>query len=301
MTWFRLDDGFWCHPKTMAVSDAAAGLLVKMGCYSSHQLTDGWVPAVALPRISCSDDYRPALEELERAGFVTAEVRDGKEGYQIHDFCDYNPSREDVLSERRKKAEAGRSGGLRSAEARRSKTPSTCSSTTSSTTEADTKHTGSEGFNPRPVPSRPVPSPSATDRIPSGSSPEPTGSGSSQQTIEGTEDQEPKTDGLGEKLNGAATRSVFDYWRKQLGHPTARLDEKRRRRIEWVLREYGEKVARAAIDGCAASEFHRGANEHGKVYDDPSLIFRDAAHVERFAGITGPVATETGGDERRMF
>lgn len=75
---------------------------------------------------------------------------------------------------------------------------------------------------------------------------------------------------------------MFDSWRTVLGHPKAVLDPARRRRIRWALDHYGEPQALVAIRGCAASEFHRGANDAGKVYDDVTLIFRDAAHAERF-------------------
>lgn len=100
---------------------------------------------------------------------------------------------------------------------------------------------------------------------------------------------EAEQDGSGEKANGRA-KAIFDYWKEKLGHPQARLDEKRRRRIEWALRQYDEPLIRKAIDGCAASAWHRGDNPDRKVYDDVALILRDAEHLERFAA--GEVVAE---------
>src|SRR5215471_13935686 len=40
-------------------------------------------------------------------------------GYELHDYLDYNPSKDDVLAERAKKQAAGRAGGKRSVDARR--------------------------------------------------------------------------------------------------------------------------------------------------------------------------------------
>jgi hypothetical protein len=58
------------------------------------------------------------VEDLTNAG-LWYEV-DG--GYAIHDYLTYQPSKADVLAERKQKSEAGRLGGKKSAEARRAKT-----------------------------------------------------------------------------------------------------------------------------------------------------------------------------------
>ena len=78
-------------------------------------------------------------------------------------------------------------------------------------------------------------------------------------------------------------RIVFDYWRDVMGHPRAKLDEKRRRYINDRLK-HGFTVddLKKAVDGCKASDWHQGKNPGRQVYDDISLICRDAEHVERF-------------------
>lgn len=82
---------------------------------------------------------------------------------------------------------------------------------------------------------------------------------------------------------------VFEHWRVVMGKSgTAKLSDKRRRHIEWALREYGRDVAIAAIDGCSRSDFHMGRDRKsgGTAYNDPELIFRDESHVERFLSMT---------------
>jgi hypothetical protein len=48
MTWFKVDDGFWAHPKCVAAPPAALALWVRAGSWSASQLTDGAVPRVVL-------------------------------------------------------------------------------------------------------------------------------------------------------------------------------------------------------------------------------------------------------------
>lgn len=104
-------------------------------------------------------------------------------------------------------------------------------------------------------------------------------------------DDQAKDDRPTTKMNGKV-KEVFGYWTEKLGHPAARLDRKRSARIEWALGSYDEATCRLAIDGCAADPFSCGQNDRHERYDDVSLIFRDAAHVEKFVEIAKKTATE---------
>lgn len=92
---------------------------------------------------------------------------------------------------------------------------------------------------------------------------------------------------------------VFDHWRTALGKSqAAKLDVKRKRRIEWALRAYGLDAVKRCIDGYAASRWHRGENDRGRPYDDLTLWLRDAEHIERgiaMADQAGPAALPTRG------
>lgn len=90
MTWVKLDDAFGDHPKILGLSDSAFRLHVLSLCYSARYLTDGNVPT-AFVRGHGED-----ADELWRAGLWF----DNGDGYEIHDYLAYNPSREDVRHER---------------------------------------------------------------------------------------------------------------------------------------------------------------------------------------------------------
>ncbi|MBU2834432.1 hypothetical protein HF673_01200 [Acidithiobacillus thiooxidans] len=75
---------------------------------------------------------------------------------------------------------------------------------------------------------------------------------------------------------------VFSHWQSVMGKKLAKLDSKRKARIEWALKTYGLQAALAAIDGCKNSDWHMGANDRRREFNDLTLIFRDAEHTERF-------------------
>ena len=92
MTWVRLDDGFSDHPKVAALSDAAFRAFVTALCYCNKNLTDGLVPALISKQITT----RKSLAELLAVGMFE---RDGS-NYRVHDYDQYQPSRESVISQR---------------------------------------------------------------------------------------------------------------------------------------------------------------------------------------------------------
>ena len=128
MVWVRIDDSFAQHPKVLQAGPLAMALQVAALCYCNRNLTDGFVPwAVAqtlLPWqfLEPSDDVgrRRRVTVAVTSGMsgddVTAEyvinlllesgmweVEDG--GYRIHDYPDFQPSREQVEKERKSTAE----------------------------------------------------------------------------------------------------------------------------------------------------------------------------------------------------
>lgn len=115
MTWVRLDDGIYDHPKILAVDTGDRLLYVWSLCWSSRHGTDGLIPRSALPYIAVlAGADSDAADRLVAAG-LWHEI-DG--GWTVHDFGDYQPSAAEVAEMRRKRAEAGRVGGLRSGDVR---------------------------------------------------------------------------------------------------------------------------------------------------------------------------------------
>lgn len=96
MAWVRIDDSFSDHPKVEAAGGDAAWLYVCMLCYCNRHLTDGFVPVEKLPRLS--DRSRPAALAARLAEVGLVDAVDG--GWRVHDYHDYQPSRESVVAER---------------------------------------------------------------------------------------------------------------------------------------------------------------------------------------------------------
>lgn len=83
--------------------------------------------------------------------------------------------------------------------------------------------------------------------------------------------------------SSASTQELFNYWQAAMNHPCARLDLKRQRAIEKAMKlGYSIEELKRAIDGCSKTPYNMGKNDTNQIYDDISLIFRDADHIERF-------------------
>lgn len=96
MTWVRLDDGFYDHPKVIAAGPAAAWLHVCGLGYSSRHLTDGRIPKAILNQLSRVSTPAKHAARLVEVGMWL----DHGDHYQIHDYLHYQPSREKVLADR---------------------------------------------------------------------------------------------------------------------------------------------------------------------------------------------------------
>jgi hypothetical protein len=108
MTWARLDDSFWMHPKVMISGNTAAGVFARCLSYCGCYLTDGLIPEPIAAQIAGSD--KKALDALIDVGLLQR-LESG--GYYISDFLEYNRSKEETEAARRQRAEAGRKGGLK--------------------------------------------------------------------------------------------------------------------------------------------------------------------------------------------
>lgn len=90
MGWARLDDRFFAHPKVIGVSLAARGLWVTALSWAAFLKTDGKIPT-GIVASWVTEDPDPLVEELVAAR-LWEPVMTG--GYQVHDFLEWNPSRE---------------------------------------------------------------------------------------------------------------------------------------------------------------------------------------------------------------
>jgi len=76
--------------------------------------------------------------------------------------------------------------------------------------------------------------------------------------------------------------TVWDAWKEATGHHKAKLDTKRERVILRALQDYPVADCVDAVRGWRHSPHHAGQNKTRTVYDDISLLLRDADHIERF-------------------
>lgn len=95
MTWFKVDDGFWSHPKVLNLSDEAVALWVRAGSYCCQHLTDGFVSSKILRVLG----EEKAASELVDSGLW----KEIKTGYKFHDWAEYQET-SDAVKERRKQA-----------------------------------------------------------------------------------------------------------------------------------------------------------------------------------------------------
>jgi len=78
-----------------------------------------------------------------------------------------------------------------------------------------------------------------------------------------------------------AVQEVFEYWKKVMDKPRAKLTPKRSRMIAARLADYDVKALCMAVDGCARSPFHMGDNDRQTQYNTPENIFGSERTVDQ--------------------
>lgn len=118
MTWFKVDDGWHKHRKRIRIGMdlegfAARGLWVDCGSWAADEHSDGWLPLDVLDYLA-PNMGRKLAERLVRGGvWEPLEERSGEEGFQMHDWPDYNPTREEEEAKTAKKSDGGQLGNHR--------------------------------------------------------------------------------------------------------------------------------------------------------------------------------------------
>lgn len=157
MPWVRLDEDFPEHPKVEQVGPLAGWMHICAIAYCNRNLTDGFVPTRAVGRLANFDEVLiatpmpPAITDMNEGLPVdnyslAVDLCDAgmwervQGGYLIHNYLEYQPSREKVEAERAAKAEAGRKGGIASGQSRNG-----------SKNEAESKQTTKQDRSTRPT------------------------------------------------------------------------------------------------------------------------------------------------------
>lgn len=114
MAWVKLDDQFARHPKVLRAGPLASWLHVCALTYCAQYATDGFVPHVAVNGLADFSGIKMppfkghrgrTVNTPEGLDFVGELIDAGmweevEDGYRLHDYLDYNPSREQVEKER---------------------------------------------------------------------------------------------------------------------------------------------------------------------------------------------------------
>jgi hypothetical protein len=109
--WFKVDDGFWGHPKRLACSSNAIGLWVVAGSWSAQQMTDGHIPRHVLAVLGG--------KPKDAAALVTAGLWETTpNGWHFHDWTEQQPTRAETEARRAEDAERKRLARAAKAEKR---------------------------------------------------------------------------------------------------------------------------------------------------------------------------------------
>lgn len=118
MAWFKVDDGFYRSAKVLSiprdVRAEALGAWIIVGTWAADNMVDGVVPKPVLEDMPLSVQ---AIEALVKVGLWI----DEGDSIRFHDWCDYQPTREQLQEKAKGRMERARQAGQRSGEARRTK------------------------------------------------------------------------------------------------------------------------------------------------------------------------------------
>jgi hypothetical protein len=93
MPWFRVDDGFWGHPRRLDLPMSAIGLWAVSGSWAARHLTDGFVPRSIMPILGGKPRDIKALTD---AGMWIEQAT----GWQFRDWDHYQKTKVQVERDR---------------------------------------------------------------------------------------------------------------------------------------------------------------------------------------------------------
>lgn len=231
MSWFKIDDGFWAHPKILKLNADAIALWVRAGSWSSAQLTDGHVPDHVMPMFLATPDAVTALLTAglwHTPGHSCPECADiaFADGYLFHDWYVYQRSREEVLADRAANAERQKRARNRAREKRNAERNDSTDAVSNGVSNGVTHGVSHADRNGPPDPTRPDPTITTSNEVVIENTPAP--------RARATRLSEPfivtaaMREWAAKEAPGLdvdrATASFVDYWRGRAGKDAAKLD-----------------------------------------------------------------------------
>ena len=157
MPWFKVDDGFYDHPKVENLPMAARGLWLTCGVWCAKHLTDGVISAKRVRALGGTPAQIKAL--IKNGLWVEIRGDSGSKCYAFHDWFDMQPSRDQIYEKR----EIERQKKRKQRTNQTPKNPSTSRFAEMSPRDTEGDNLGDNpgdylGMSRAPDPSRPVPS-----------------------------------------------------------------------------------------------------------------------------------------------
>lgn len=97
MPWFKVDDQLHSHPKGRRAGLPALGLWAMCGSWSMAYKTDGFVPDWVVTGWS---NGRKLADQLVAASLWEPSNRNGEDGWEFHDWADFQPTSDEIEKER---------------------------------------------------------------------------------------------------------------------------------------------------------------------------------------------------------
>jgi transposase len=99
MTWFKMDDHAWSHPKFIGLSSTAFGVWARIGDWCADHATDGLMSRAVVHQIAPESTkvVDQAIRELIQAKLWIPRP-DGM--LEFHDWVDHQPTRADIEANR---------------------------------------------------------------------------------------------------------------------------------------------------------------------------------------------------------
>lgn len=268
MAWFKLAGEGAFHAKVLVAGNEAYGAWCRAGQWSSQHLTEGRIPRAVALTIASEDVWARLV--LATGGCDHGLVEATANGWNIHDFLDWNPSAAEELAKR----EADR---VRKANGRKSQGRGADGRVTSSRKPIgllpDSKHS----------PPVPYPCPYPDQRSDPPLPPKGGEVGVDDPVSKSDEDEPgPPTAVSGQQpliadvAKGAAAEAArvaelwtfyLEFWKKHIGRPPAPdLNRERKRAIVNGLKAHGPEKARELIRGLWLSPRHAEDGYHDIIY-----------------------------------
>jgi hypothetical protein len=125
MSWIKLDDNWMDHPKIILAGRDARDMWLASITWCAKHLTDGYFPKNLLPQLAVMAGIDVANCYTFATRLLDVCLWDASgDNYMVHDYLDYNPTKEQAQATREARKEAGSRGGKQKASNLLSKTPS---------------------------------------------------------------------------------------------------------------------------------------------------------------------------------